>query len=46
MYDEFKVLGNLIADVMDGFSDNVSNEFVEKKTREVIKTICKKFPIY
>lgn len=46
MHDEFKVLANLIADVLDGFFDNVSNQSVEKNTKEVIKKICKNFPIY
>jgi len=44
--EEFKTLGNLIADVLDGFSNNTSDRFVEKNTKEVIGKICKKFPIY
>ncbi len=44
--EEFKILANLIADVLDGFSNNVSDKNIELNTKEVIKKICKKFPIY
>ncbi len=43
---DFNLLGNLIADVLDGFKNNVSNRNVEHKVRQQIIDICIKYPIY
>ena len=43
---EFELIGNLIADVLDGFRDNSSSEKLEKLTYNKVKDLCKKFPIY
>ena len=44
--NEFKLIGNYIADVLDGFTKNSSSEEQEKITYEKVKDLCKKFPIY
>ncbi len=44
--NEFKLIGNYIADVLDGFNDNSSSEKQEKLTYDKVKDLCKKFPIY
>jgi glycine hydroxymethyltransferase len=44
--NEFKLIGNYIADVLDGFNKNSSNEEQEKITYDKVKDLCKKFPIY
>ena len=44
--NEFKLIGNYIADVLDGFNKNSSSEEQEKITYEKVKDLCKKFPIY
>ena len=44
--NEFKLIGNYIADVLDGFNENSSSEEKEKLTYEKVKDLCKKFPIY
>ena len=43
---EFKLIGNYIADVLDGFNKNSSSEEQEKTTYDKVKDLCKKFPIY
>ena len=44
--NEFKLIGNYIADVLDGFNNNSSSEEQEKITYDKVKDLCKKFPIY
>ena len=44
--NEFKLIGNYIADVLDGFNENSSSEEHEKITYDKVKGLCKKFPIY
>ena len=44
--NEFKLIGNYIADVLDGFNNNSSSEGQEKITYDKVKDLCKKFPIY
>ena len=44
--NEFKLIGNYIADVLDGFNKNSSSEEQEKLTYDKVKDLCKKFPIY
>ena len=44
---EFKQVGNLIGDVLDGLSANpADNAAAEKKAREQVLKLCKQFPIY
>ncbi len=44
--NDFVLLGNLIADVIDGFDENVSNKNIENQVKIQITNICKKYPIY
>ena len=45
--DEFKQVGNLIGDVLDGLAANPNdNEAAEAKARETVKQLCDRFPIY
>ena len=45
--DEFKTVGNLIGDVLDGLSSNPDdNSKVEKEVKTKVKALCEKFPIY
>jgi len=45
--DEFKIVGNLIGDVLDGLSSNPDdNSKVEKEVKTKVKALCEKFPIY
>ena len=44
--NEFKLIGNYIADVLDGFNENSSSEEQEKIIYNKVKVLCKKFPIY
>jgi glycine hydroxymethyltransferase len=44
--DEFKLIGNFIADVLDGFENNISNNKIEIATKEKVSNLCLKFPIY
>lgn len=45
--DEFRQVGNLIGDVLDGLAANPdNNEDAETKAREGVKTLCDKFPVY
>ena len=43
---EFELIGNLIADVLDGFKDNKSNILIEKLIYEKVRNLCANFPIY
>ena len=43
---EFKLIGNLIADVLDKFNENNSCHKQEKIVYEKVKNLCEKFPIY
>jgi glycine hydroxymethyltransferase len=44
---EFKKIGNLIGDVLDGLSANrEDNSAVEQKVRKQVEELCAKFPIY
>lgn len=45
--DEFREIGNLIADVLDGLKANPeNNSAAEQKAAAKVKELCKKFPIY
>jgi glycine hydroxymethyltransferase len=44
---EFKQIGELIGDVLDGLAANpADNSAAEKKTKEEVIKLCKRFPIY
>jgi glycine hydroxymethyltransferase len=44
---EFREIGELIGDVLDGLAANPSdNALAEKKAKEKVKALCDKFPIY
>ncbi len=44
---EFREIGELIGDVLDGLTANpADNSAVEKKTKEKVKLLCDRFPIY
>ena len=45
--NEFKLVGNLIGDVLDGLSSNPDdNSKVEGEVKAKVKNLCEKFPIY
>lgn len=45
--EEFKQIGNLIGDVLDGLAQNKEdNSAVEKKVKEQVQQLCARFPIY
>ena len=44
--EEFELVGNFIADVLDKFINNSSSEKQEQITYNKVKELCKKFPIY
>ena len=44
--NDFKVLGNLISDVICGFNNNISDSKIENEVNKKIIDICKKYPIY
>ena len=45
--DEFRIVGNLIGDVLDGLSSNPDdNSKVEQEVKSKVKALCGKFPIY
>jgi len=44
--NEFKMVGNFIADVLDHFDNNISNSEQEKIISDKVKILCDKFPIY
>jgi len=43
--EEFKTIGNLIGDVLDGMASG-DNSAVETKVRAQVEALCSKFPIY
>ena len=43
---EFKQIGELIGDVLDGLAAGGDNSAVEKKVRAQVEELCKAFPIY
>jgi glycine hydroxymethyltransferase len=44
--NEFRMVGNFIADVLDHFDNNISNSEQEKIISAKVKILCDKFPIY
>ncbi len=46
--EEFKQVGELIADVLDGLAANgpEGNKAVEQETRAKVRALCERFPIY
>lgn len=45
--EEFKQIGNLIGDVLDGLAKNKEdNSETEKKVRKQVEELCARFPIY
>ena len=45
--EEFRLVGNLIGDVLDGLSSNPEdNSHVENDVKLKVKALCEKFPIY
>ena len=45
--DEFRQVGNWIAEVLDGLAENPdNNELVEARVREQVVALCRNFPIY
>ncbi len=45
--EEFRIVGNLIGDVLDGLSLNPEdNSRVEEEVKSKVKALCEKFPIY
>ena len=42
---EFRTVGNLLADVLDGLAQGDSDG-VERRVREEVRTLCARFPIY
>ena len=44
---EFHKVGTMIGDVLNGLMKNKEdNSFIEGETRQLVKTLCRKFPIY
>ena len=44
--NEFKLIGNFIADVLDSFENNKSNDKIESLVNKKVLNLCLKFPIY
>jgi glycine hydroxymethyltransferase len=45
--EEFKQIGHLIGDVLDGLAANAENNgAIEAQTRKAVETLCARFPIY
>ena len=45
--EQFRLVGNLIGDVLDGLSENPDdNSKVENEVKAKVKSLCDKFPIY
>lgn len=45
--EEFRTIGELIGDVLDGLTANpADNSAAEKRAKEKVKTLCERFPIY
>ena len=43
---EFKQIGNLIGDVLDGLAQGGDNSLAEERVRSKVNELCQKFPIY
>jgi glycine hydroxymethyltransferase len=43
---EFKQIGELIGDVLDGLAKGDDNSQVEKTVKAKVQELCKRFPIY
>ena len=44
--EDFSLIGNFIADVLDAFDNGQSNQECEKSVFENVRKLCSKFPIY
>ena len=45
--EEFRFIGHLISDVLDGLTQNADgNSNLEQRTRNEVRSLCAKFPIY
>ncbi len=44
--EDFIILGNLIADIISNFKDNITDIKTERVVKSKIVNICKKYPIY
>ncbi len=45
--EEFKLVGEMISDVLDGLAENrEDNSAAEKAAREKVADLCKRFPVY
>ena len=44
--EDFSLIGNFIADVLDAFDSGQSNQECEKSVFENVRKLCSKFPIY
>lgn len=45
--EEFRLIGNLIGDILDGLAANPEdNSAVEQKAAEQVKALCARFPLY
>ena len=45
--NEFRTIGNLIGDVLDGLAKNPEdNTAIEKTVKVKVKQLCDRFPIY
>lgn len=44
--EEFKLVGHLIGDVLDGLAQNSDNSDIEKQVTAKVVDLCKKFPLY
>ena len=45
--EEFRRVGNLIGDVLDGLAFKPNDNFdLEKKVRQIVAELCRRFPIY
>jgi glycine hydroxymethyltransferase len=43
---EFRLTGELIADVLEGMAKGGDNTAIEKRVREGVRGLCARFPIY
>ncbi len=44
---EFRRIGELIADVLDGLAANAdNNDAAERLAREKVQALCQRFPVY
>ena len=44
--EEFKQIGNMIADTLDGLAQSTDNSVIEKAVKDKVSHLCKKFPLY